>query len=86
LDPSYAEFIKPDGKIVVKLDKTLYGCVESARRWFNEVSSPLQSLNYIQSEVESCVFFKTENGQTTIVIVYVDDFLNSAKKSSNSTH
>jgi hypothetical protein len=80
LDPFYAEFIKPNGEIVVKLDKALYGCVESARLWFNEVSSHLQSLNYKQSEVDSCVFFKTENGETTVVIVYVDDFLISAKE------
>jgi hypothetical protein len=31
----------------------------SSLLWFNEVSSHLQSLNYKQSEVDSCEFFKT---------------------------
>ena len=35
LDPSYAEYVQPNGDIIVKLDKALYGCVESARLWFN---------------------------------------------------
>ena len=62
----------------VKLDKALDGCVESARIWYNEVSSYLQSLGYRRSEVDSCVFYKPEDGGYTIVIVYVDDFLISA--------
>jgi hypothetical protein len=79
LDPSYAPFLNSKGEIVAKLDKALYGCVESARLWFNEVSSHLKSLQYHQSEVDSCVFYKVKDGDTTIIIVYVDDFFISAK-------
>jgi hypothetical protein len=64
----------------VKLDKALYGCVESARLWFNDVSSHLKSLEFMQSEVDPCVFFKMEDGHTTIIIIYVDDFLMSSKE------
>jgi hypothetical protein len=70
LDPSYAPFLNSKGEIVAKLDKALYGCVESARLWFNEVSSHLKSLQYHQSEVDSCVFYKVKDGDTTIIIVY----------------
>ena len=83
LDPSYNNFINPKGEILVKLDKALYGCVESGRLWYNEVSSHLQSLDFIQSEVDSCVFYKKEGDGTTIIIVYVDDFLISAKHRKN---
>jgi hypothetical protein len=79
LDPSYAGYLQPNGDIIVKLDKALYGCVESARLWYNEVSNHLKSQLFTQSEVDPCVFFKTEDGMTTIVIVYVDDFLITAK-------
>jgi hypothetical protein len=80
LDPTYSDFLQSNGSVIVKLDKALYGCVESARLWFNEVCSHLKSLQFSQSEVDSCVFYKTEDGHTTIVIVYVDDFLISAKQ------
>ena len=79
LDPSYSEFINQKGDIVVKLDKALYGCVESARLWFNDVSSHLKSLEFMQSEVDPCVFFKMEDGHTTIIIIYVDDFSHEFK-------
>jgi hypothetical protein len=78
--PSYSEFINQKVDIVVKLDKALYGCVESARLWFNDVSSHLKSLEFMQSEVDPCVFYKMENGHTTIIIIYVDDFLMSSKE------
>jgi hypothetical protein len=70
LDPSYAGYLQPNGDIIVKLDKALYGCVESARLWYNEVFNHLKSQLFTQSEVDP---------MTTIVIVYVDDFLITAK-------
>ena len=34
-DPSYAKFVEPNGQILVKLDKALYGCIESAKLWYD---------------------------------------------------
>jgi hypothetical protein len=61
LDPTYSAFVNSKGEIVVKLDKALYGCVESARLSYNEMNSYLQSLGFQRSEVDSCVYFKHEN-------------------------
>jgi hypothetical protein len=79
IDSSYNNYVNIKGEILVKLDKALYGCVESARLWYNEVSSHLLSLAFIQSEVDPCVFYKRQGDSTTIIIIYVDDFLISAK-------
>ncbi len=39
LDSNYAQVITRSGAIIVKLDKALYGCVESAKLWFLDISS-----------------------------------------------
>ena len=33
LDPLYQAYVRPDGTVIVKLMKALYGCVQSAKRW-----------------------------------------------------
>jgi hypothetical protein len=33
--PDYEKFLNEDGTIIVQLDKALYGCVESARLWYD---------------------------------------------------
>jgi hypothetical protein len=36
--PDMKEYIREDGKLIVKLDKALYGLIQSARLWYNELS------------------------------------------------
>jgi len=58
IDSSYKEFVLPDGTCNVKLKKALYGCVESARLWYNRISEFLIKLGYEKNPVEQCVFNK----------------------------
>jgi len=39
LDHHYNPFLLPDGTLVVKLMKALYGCVESAKLWYEHIST-----------------------------------------------
>jgi hypothetical protein len=65
----------------------LYCPVSIHQTTFNEVSSHLKSQSFHQSEVDPCVFFKTEHNKMTIVIVYVDDFFITAQSSMTAaTH
>ena len=34
-DPRFRQFLDERGSMIVKLNKALYGCVESARLWYN---------------------------------------------------
>ena len=34
------------GKLLLRLDKALYGCVQSAKLWFDELTATLRSLGY----------------------------------------
>ena len=55
-DSGYERYIDNKGCIVVRLDKALYGCVESAVLWYENLSSTLAELGYIKNEYEACVY------------------------------
>jgi hypothetical protein len=74
--PEYGPFIGSDGKLYVRLRKALYGCVESAKLWFNTISTKLLSLGFTANCKDECVFNKVNTrGNQVTVCVYVDDLL-----------
>jgi hypothetical protein len=64
-----------DGKVYVKLDKALYGCVESAKLWFDEISKALTGLGFVANPQDQCVFNLQRNGHQVTICLYVDDLL-----------
>ena len=74
--PEYKTFLLPSGEIVVQLDKALYGCVESARLWYEHLAMSMERLGFTRNPLDICVFNKIdEYGKQCTVIVHVDDFL-----------
>jgi histone deacetylase 1/2 len=58
------------------LNKAQYGCIESARLWYNTVSAKLVSMGYEVNPYDPCVFNKIgTNGKQITVVIYVDDIL-----------
>lgn len=49
-----------DGDLVCKLNKALYGLVQSAHLWFEDVKSTLLSMGFVQSKHDDALFFNTE--------------------------
>jgi hypothetical protein len=47
IDPTFEKFVKENGKCVVKLKKPLYGCIESARLWYQKISADFEDLGFI---------------------------------------
>jgi histone deacetylase 1/2 len=78
IDPTYREFVRQDGTVVVCLKKALYGCVESARLWYDMLVSTLESIGYVKNPLDKCVFNKTIDGEQCTIVVYVDDFFISS--------
>ena len=74
IDPTYRNFVRHDGTVIVGLEKALYGCVESARLWYDTLVSTLESIGYVRNPLDKCVFNKTIDGQQCTIVVYVDDF------------
>ena len=59
VDEGYHEYIDKKGCLTVKLDKALYGCVESAGLWYGHLSRTLDSKGYIPNPYDQCVYNKT---------------------------
>ena len=76
LSPPYAQFVDHKGCIVVRLDKALYGCVESAALWYENLKVGLSEMGYVPNAHDTCVFNKhNEHGVQCTIAVHVDDLM-----------
>ena len=69
---------KGQGK-VLKLKKSLYGLKQSPRNFFLHLKSKLESLDFVQSTADLCLFVR----HGMICLVHVDDCLFFAPDGSN---
>ncbi len=79
IDPSYRRFLTRNNSIIVKLDKALYGCIQSGKLWFLDISNFLKSIGFTQTTADECVFFKSTAEKSIYILLYVDDFLIATK-------
>ena len=76
LSPAYGSYTDQKGRIVVTLDKALYGCVESAALWLENLSRTMLYLGYMKNVHEQCVFNKSgKDGVQCTAAAHVDDLL-----------
>jgi hypothetical protein len=73
--PQYAEYLKTDGSITVRLKKALYGLKESGKLWNELLSMSLLTLDFKQSSQDPCLFYK----ENIYICIYVDDIFCIAK-------
>jgi len=66
-------------RLVCKLRKSLYGLRQSPRQWYKKFDSFMVSQNFIRSEYDHSVYFKSFNGIFIILVLYVDDMLIASK-------
>jgi hypothetical protein len=79
--PQFKRFLRQDGTCVVKLEKALYGCVESGKLWNEEICRQLQSMGYLQNPYEDCIFNKTVRGKQITMALFVDDIMATCEDS-----
>ena len=77
IDPSYEEFVDKDNKTcIVELDQALYGTIEAAKLWYDDLCSKLIAEGFEANPYDPCVFNKINNaGLQVTVAVYVDDLM-----------
>ena len=76
LAPEYWQYTDAKGCIVVKLDKVLYGCVESAALWYKNLRASFSALGHTPNQYDICIFNKhDEQGVQCTVAIHVDDLL-----------
>jgi hypothetical protein len=56
-------------RYVLKLNKSLYGLKQAGYNWFEKLREGLIAWDFIQSQVDKCVFFR----MNCIILTYVDD-------------
>ena len=79
IDPSFKQYVLKNGTCVVKLKRALYGCVESARLWYEKLSGDLESVGFTKNKHDMCVFNRIEeNGKQSTLVIHVDDVLVTA--------
>jgi hypothetical protein len=70
--PEYQKYLY-DGKLCLQLVKALYGCIESARLFYEHVSGTVLKFGFVQNPYDKCVFNKICYGKQRTVTIYVDD-------------
>ena len=66
-------YLRRDGKILVKLDKIMYGFKEAAYWWNVTLTKVFLENGYQQMSKDNCVFVKCEHNQVSYCAVTVDD-------------
>lgn len=79
VDPGYKSFMTKEGKLYVKLDKALYGCVESTKLFYEHISKTLVDYGYVRNPYDICVFNKQVYGVQATATIHVDDLKISCK-------
>ena len=79
MKPEEAHFRREDGTMIVKLKKALYGCIQSARLWYDTLRMELEKLGMVANPLDPCVFNQGNGANQVTVIVYVDDLMIMSK-------
>ena len=79
IDPGYKVFKRPDGSLYVQLKKPLYGLIEVAKLWFDEISRTLQSLGFKQNAYDECCWNRDFKGKQHTIVIHVDDILSTCE-------
>jgi Reverse transcriptase (RNA-dependent DNA polymerase) len=72
-DKSFERYRKQDGGLLVRLEKALYGCIESANLWYQNLAGTLQNNGFTANPRDLCVFNKIIRKVQFTILVYVDD-------------
>jgi hypothetical protein len=76
IDPNaYKAFKRHDGSMYVQLKKPLYGLIEAAKLWFEEISRTLKSLGFKQNVYDECCWNRDFKGKQQTIVIHVDDIL-----------
>ena len=58
---------------VCRLKKALYGLKHAPRAWYGRIDGFLVRLGFTKSDVDSNLYYKVVEGDTLILVLYVDD-------------
>jgi hypothetical protein len=62
-------------KVVLKLNRTIYGLKQSAQAFYNELLMALETMKFKKSSCDPCCYIKNVEGRLVICLSWVDDCL-----------
>jgi len=71
--PGWRRHVLSDGCCVVKIERALYGLIESAKLWYEEFTGFLKGLGFIPNPYDPCVLNLNYKGERCTLVLYVDD-------------
>ena len=87
IDPRYGKYTDARGGVTVHLKKALYGCVESAGLWYENLRATMIELGYVRNISDKCVFNRIgPDGHQCTAAVHVDDLLITSKSKETMAH
>ena len=82
-NPKWEKYLDAKGRMVVRLKKALYGCIESALLWYEYLTSILSELGFKANAYEPCVLNAKMNDVQVTITLHVDDLLVSSVSKKN---
>jgi len=61
--------------VVLTLRKTLQGVKQGARNFYQQMKNKLESIGFLTSKLEPCLFYQWASGHLILLILWVDDFM-----------
>ena len=58
---------------VCRLKKALYGLKQEPRTWYDIIDNFISSLGFTKSKANSTLYYKVEDGNPVMLLLYVDD-------------
>lgn len=74
-DPEHPDY-------VCKLDKAIYGLKQTPKAWFDKFSTFLLEYRFTCSKADPSLFVYQQNGNTLVLLLYVDDIILTCSKFS----
>jgi len=80
VDPSLSKFLGKSGNVKAKLNKALYGCVQSAKDWNVHLTKTLEGIGFMPNPYDRCIFNKNIMDDQVTIACHVDDIIITARQ------
>ncbi|KAA8494428.1 Copia protein [Porphyridium purpureum] len=77
IDPELEQAVGQSGTMICRLKKAMYGCITSAKLWYNHLVKDLQDIGFMVCVNDPCVLKRAEDDMW--LVVHVDDIKLFAK-------